>query len=111
MDFWDFVLYAVWVFGIGLLFWIVYHVVTTTKRHELEAAADLEYEELKSQEGYVGVSFLRGNRGGTEADRKARERRSTETGKELMRLEEQGKWFFFLGAIVAIICLIVYLKT
>ena len=45
MNFWTVFAGIAWVFGIGLIAWVAFYAIVSTKRHDLEVAADLEYED------------------------------------------------------------------
>ena len=113
MNFWMVLLGLVWVFGVGMIAWTVFYAVTASKRHDLEAAADLEYAEMEAQRRLLSestISFSRRSGGLSEAEIQRKNRLSTDAGREILRLESAGKLVFVLSALVAVVVLIVYLK-
>lgn len=110
MTFWEIVLAIGAVFCTGLLFLLAFLLVTRTRRHELEDAATLEIEEMKSRGEWNGkLYFLRRADMSEEADRKAR--MATNAGKELSEIEAIGRFVFLIGLIVGIVALIIYFKS
>ena len=114
MDFWTVFAGIAWVFGIGLIAWVAFYAIVSTKRHDLEVAADLEYEEMEAQRRLLSestVSFTRRNVLTSEMEQKRRNRLSTDAGREILRLESRGRLVFILGAFVGVVVLIVYMKV
>ena len=102
-------------FGVGTVFRLVFNLIVATKRRELEAAADLEYEEMMTRRALMSESsftFIRRfeSRHMTEAEAQRANRLTTNAGKEILRLERIGRWVFIVGALIALVVLIVYLK-
>jgi len=113
--FWILLLGLAGVFGAGLVFWLVFYMVTSERRHELEMAADMEYEEMRTLYQRMSESNItfarRSERMASEAERRREHRMMTDAGKTLRKLEETGKWCFMIGALIAIVVLTVYLRV
>ena len=101
------------VFAVGLLFEGVCYLLTLSRRREIEAAADLEYEEMRSvraELGYESSSRMPGSyRNMSEAEIRHMERLSTNMGERLRKLDGAEKFAFVIGTVVAAVVLAVYL--
>lgn len=106
MNFWWFVLSALWVAGVALVFYGVFRVATHSKRESLKGAWEQEFAEIRTQEGYSAPSFLGGRRrrGGPDDYDYMR----TESGTRLLKLEKMSERALFVGAILALVALVIY---
>lgn len=106
MNFWWFVLSALWVAGVALAFYGVFWVVTRSKRESLKEAWEQEFAEIQTQEGYSAPSFLGGHRRGT--SEKDYDYMRTESGASLLKLEKMNERAMFVGAVLALVALVIY---
>ena len=98
----------------GVIAWVIMRIATIKIRKELKANARLELEDIRFQEGYNAVYFMRGNRqrATSKEDAEERELMSTTTGKELSSFNRLMLKFSIAVFVLVTIAIIVgrYLK-
>ncbi len=102
------VLSAVTVAGTGLIFLIIFLMLTSSKRRGLEDAAEIELEEIRAMDPIKKGRpvFLRKKDNGEEEEQK--EKMETDAGRELLKLERRGLVVMGIGMILALIASILY---
>ena len=107
--FWYLFLSVVFVVAVTVLFGGVFQAATKQKREGLREAARFEYEEMAQQEGWNGKLFM--HRSVSEEEEQRKKWAMTESGRELLKLEQTEKWAAMVGALVAIVIVVIYWKV
>ena len=94
----------------GLLFLVIYGLITKNQRYDLDDAADIELEELKAEEIFrrPRVGFLRKKDNGVEDDDR-KLRMMTDSGKELKKLNRKCLFAFLIGTGIGLVGSVIYI--